>query len=191
MDVEETAISGVLLIKPQVFGDARGYFVETWQSARYAELGIPTTFVQDNISFSPHGVLRGLHWQSPYAQGKLVTVLQGEVFDVAVDLRPDSLTFGKWVGTVLSAENHYQLWVPPGLAHGFCVTSDTALFSYKCTEFYRPEAERCILWNDETLDIEWPLADVTVSSKDQAGMTFVQATGESKVWESGISTRSG
>ena len=165
-----------MLIKPKVFGDQRGYFIETYQEERYAEHGIPSVFVQDNLSFSAKGVLRGLHWQSPHSQGKLVSVLQGEVFDVAVDIRPSSPTFGEWVGRFLSSENHHQMWVPPGLAHGFCVTSETALFSYKCTDLYFPKAEKCIRWDDVDLDIQWPAQSMIVSEKDQNGISFREAT---------------
>ena len=180
MEIEPTEIKDVLLIKPKVFGDARGYFMETYQQYRYADLGIPAAFVQDNISFSPRGVLRGLHWQSPNEQGKLISVLQGEVYDVAVDLRSDSPTLGNWVSCYLSAENHHQLWIPPGLAHGFCVTSENALFSYKCTEFYDPTCEKCIRWDDANLNIEWPLKNVLVSEKDKQGMSFLEATAKHK-----------
>ena len=176
MEIESTKIADVMLIKPKVFGDQRGYFIETYQEERYAEYGIPSVFVQDNLSFSAKGVLRGLHWQSPHSQGKLVSVLQGEVFDVAVDIRPSSPTFGEWVGRFLSSENHHQMWVPPGLAHGFCVTSETALFSYKCTDLYFPKAEKCIRWDDVDLDIQWPAQSMIVSEKDQNGISFREAT---------------
>lgn len=176
MEVENTSIADVLLILPKVFGDDRGYFIETYNQNRYSDHFSCEPFVQDNISFSPKGVLRGLHWQNPNGQGKLVSVLQGEVFDVAVDIRPDSPTFGHWTGHYLSSENHRQLWIPPGLAHGFCVTSDSALFSYKCTDFYHPESEHCILWNDDDLAIDWPLSDVIVSEKDRRGLSFEAAT---------------
>jgi dTDP-4-dehydrorhamnose 3,5-epimerase len=181
MDFESTTIADVVLIKPKYFGDERGYFMETYQQERYAEHGIPNTFVQDNVSFSQRGVLRGLHWQSPHEQGKLVSVLYGEVFDVVVDIRPDSPSFGKWVGRFLSAQNHYQLWVPPGLAHGFCVTSKDALFSYKCTDFYAPAAERCIRWDDKQLNIDWPLKDVLVSEKDRLGLSFEEAVHDCRI----------
>lgn len=167
MHVIETNLPGVLIIEPKVFGDARGYFFETWQQARYAAIGIKENFVQDNISYSARGVLRGLHYQNPNTQGKLVTVLQGEVFDVAVDIRVGSPKFGQWTGVYLSGENHRQLWVPPGFAHGFCVTSETAYFSYKCTDVYTPQAEGGIIWNDSDIGIEWPLADVVLSDKDK------------------------
>ena len=172
MDVIETNIADVKLIKPRVFGDDRGLFQETFQAQRYREAGIEGDFVQDNVSFSQKGVLRGLHFQDPHPQGKLVYVLQGEVFDVAVDIRPTSPTCGQWVGEYLSSENHHQLWVPPGFAHGFCVTSETALFAYKCSGYYNPATEHCIVWNDNDLAITWPIKKPLVSSKDQQGAPF-------------------
>ena len=168
MKVERTALPGVLILEPKVFGDARGFFMETWNRSRYAEAGLPGEFVQDNVSYSRHGVLRGLHYQSPRAQGKLVHVLEGEVFDVAVDVRVGSPTFGRWAGATLSARNRRQLWIPPGFAHGFCVTGETALFCYKCTELYAPEHEGSILWNDPAIGIAWPLEHPTLSAKDAA-----------------------
>ena len=168
MKVERTALPGVLILEPKVFGDARGFFMETWNRSRYAEGGLPGEFVQDNVSYSRHGVLRGLHYQSPRAQGKLVHVLEGEVFDVAVDVRVGSPTFGRWAGATLSAQNRRQLWIPPGFAHGFCVTGETALFCYKCTELYAPEHEGSILWNDPAIGIAWPLEHPTLSAKDAA-----------------------
>lgn len=168
MKVERTALPGVLILEPKVFGDARGFFMETWNRSRYAEAGLPGEFVQDNVSYSRHGVLRGLHYQSPRAQGKLVHVLEGEVFDVAVDVRVGSPTFGRWAGATLSAQNRRQLWIPPGFAHGFCVTGETALFCYKCTELYDPEHEGSILWNDPAIGIAWPLEHPTLSAKDAA-----------------------
>lgn len=167
MNVIETNLPGVIIIEPKVFGDTRGYFFETWQQARYEAIGIKEKFVQDNVSFSARGVLRGLHYQKPNTQGKLVSVLQGEVFDVAVDIRVGSPNFGQWTGVLLSGENHRQLWVPPGFAHGFCVTSETAYFSYKCTDLYTPQAEGGIIWNDPDIGIEWPLVDVVLSDKDK------------------------
>lgn len=167
MKVTETKLPGVIIVEPKVFGDSRGFFQETWQKARYENIGIKETFVQDNLSFSTRGVLRGLHFQNPNSQGKLVSVFQGEVFDVAVDIRVDSPTFGQWSGVHLSGENHRQLWVPPGFAHGFCVLSDTAYFMYKCTDVYNPLAEGGILWNDPDIGIEWPLKEVTLSDKDK------------------------
>lgn len=168
MNVIETAIPGVLILEPSVFGDKRGFFMETWRDERYSELGIQGPFVQDNLSFSTCGVLRGLHYQHPHEQGKLVSVVQGEVFDVAVDIRVGSPSFGKWVGVTLSGDNHRQFWVPPGFAHGFCVLSETAYFTYKCTEVYTPAAEGGVAWNDPDIGIEWPLMTaVTLSDKDQ------------------------
>ncbi len=168
MKIQQTALPGVLILEPKAFGDARGFFMETWNRRRYVEAGLPGEFVQDNVSFSQHGVLRGLHYQHPNAQGKLVYVLQGEVFDVAVDVRVGSPSFGRWVGVTLSAENRRQFWVPPGFAHGFCVTGETALFCYKCTELYAPEHEGSILWNDPAIGIAWPLEHPTLSAKDAA-----------------------
>lgn len=167
MKVMQTTIPGVVIIEPKVFGDERGFFLETWQKERYAELGIEGEFVQDNVSLSRQGVLRGLHFQNPYGQGKLVTALQGEVFDVAVDIRVGSPTFGKWVGEILSGANKRQLWVPAGFAHGFCVLSEEALFSYKCTERYAPECESGIAWNDPAIGIQWPCSEVILSGKDE------------------------
>lgn len=168
MNVVETSLPGVVRIEPNRFDDERGYFFETWNSRRYAEAGIHGPFVQDNLSFSRRGVLRGLHFQNPRPQGKLVSVLRGEVFDVAVDVRRDSPTFRQWVGCVLSERNGHQMWVPPGFAHGFCVTGEEALFAYKCTEYYSPADEVTILWNDPEIGIEWPIRDVGVSPRDAA-----------------------
>ena len=167
MQIHETAIDGVLLIEPKVFGDSRGFFMELWNQERYQAAGLNVSFVQDNLSRSRHGTLRGLHYQNPNPQGKLVYVLEGEVFDVAVDIRPDSPTFGRWVGYTLSAENHRQLYIPPGLAHGFCVTSETALFAYKCTDFYRPAYEGSIAWDDPQLAIPWPVSEPLLSDRDR------------------------
>lgn len=167
MEIIETGLSGVVLIKPGVFGDVRGFFMETWHHMRYQEVGLPADFVQDNLSFSTQGILRGLHYQYPHAQGKLVSVLQGEVFDVAVDIRRGSPTFGRWFGTLLSSDNKRQLYVPEGFAHGFCVTSATALFAYKCTDYYHPEHEKGVLWNDVALGIAWPVAAPSLSDKDR------------------------
>lgn len=170
MNVIATALPGALIIEPRVFGDSRGFFLESWQRDRYAAAGLPADFVQDNLSLSRRGVLRGLHFQHPRGQGKLVYVLQGEVYDVAVDIRPDSPTFGRWEGVLLSAENKRQFYVPPGFAHGFCVTSDTALFAYKCSEIYDPTVEGCILWNDPDLGIPWPIDAPELSTKDRQGI---------------------
>jgi len=166
MNVLETSLSGLKIIEPKVFGDQRGYFLEIWNRKRYAEVGIDVDFVQDNLSLSRSGVVRGLHYQYPETQGKLVYVLQGEVFDVAVDIRKDSPTFGKWEGVVLSDENKRQLYVPEGFAHGFCVLSETALFAYKCTALYNPQVEGGILWNDPEIGIDWPVTDPVLSEKD-------------------------
>lgn len=170
MIIEPTPLQGCLLIKPDVFGDARGFFQETWNLRRYTELGLDRHFVQDNLSFSTRGILRGLHFQNPRPQGKLVYVLQGEVFDVAVDIRADSPTFGQWYGTTLSADNHHQLFIPEGFAHGFCVTSETALFAYKCTDFYSPDCEQCIAHDDPGLAIDWPIKAPQLSQKDREGL---------------------
>ncbi len=167
MKVIETPLAGLLIIEPKVFGDERGFFLETWSRKRYQEVGINVDFVQDNLSCSRRGVLRGLHFQNPQPQGKLVYVLQGEVFDVAVDIRKGSPTFGRWHGVVLSDDNKRQFWVPAGFAHGFCVTSETALFTYKCTELYAPKHERSIRWDDPTLAIDWPITEPQVSDKDR------------------------
>lgn len=172
MDVERTCLEGVLCIKPKVWSDTRGYFVEIWQEQRYAAHGITLPFVQDNHSCSGRGSLRGLHFQRKFPQGKLVHVTLGEVFDVAVDIRPGSPTFGHWYGAVLSAANQHQLWVPPGLAHGFCVLSDVAHFHYKCTERYHPEDEGCIRWNDPDLGIQWPVTTPLLSAKDAAASSW-------------------
>lgn len=169
MQVESLAIPEVKLIKPRVFGDERGFFLETFSSERYAEHGIDLPFVQDNLSYSRKGILRGLHLQNPHAQGKLVSCVKGAVFDVAADIRAGSPTFGKWVGATLTAEGHEQLWVPPGFAHGFLVLSEDALFSYKCTDGYHPSCEMSVAWNDPTLAIDWPLeGEPTLSEKDAA-----------------------
>lgn len=172
MQVTETSLPGVLLVKPKVFKDPRGFFLETWHAERYEKFGIPHQFVQDNVSYSERGVLRGLHFQNPYPQGKLLSVLMGEVYDVAVDIRVGSPHFGKWFGTSLSSENNHQLWIPAGFAHGFCVTSPTAMVSYKCTEFYHPESEVSILWNDPEINIQWPELEVQLSVKDSRGFSF-------------------
>jgi dTDP-4-dehydrorhamnose 3,5-epimerase len=178
MKVTPCAIADVLLIEPRVFGDPRGFFYESFnQRAFHQATGVNTQFVQDNHSKSARGVLRGLHYQIHQPQGKLVRVVAGEVFDVAVDLRRDSPTWGQWVGEVLSGDNKRQLWIPPGLAHGFMVLSETAEFLYKTTDYYAPEHERCIAWNDPTLAIAWPELDVPpkLSAKDAAGMAFLAA----------------
>lgn len=173
-----TAIADVVCIEPKVFGDARGFFMETWERAKFAAGGIDVDFVQDNHSASAQWVLRGLHYQLRKPQGKLVRVVQGEVFDVAVDMRRSSPTFGKWVGERLSAQNRRMLWIPPGFAHGFLVLSERCEFVYKCTDFYDPGSERSLLWNDAHVGIEWPLpagVDPTVAAKDAQGARFEQA----------------
>ena len=176
MEVVKTPIEGVLLIKPQVFGDERGYFVETWQKERYEAAGINLPFVQDNHSKSTKGILRGLHFQKQHPQGKLVMVSLGEVFDVAVDIRKGSPTFGKWFGAILNQENQNQLWIPPGMAHGFVVLSDVAHFHYKCTDFNHPGDEGSIRWNDPTIGIDWPYKEEPVlSAKDQIAPFFKDA----------------
>jgi len=169
VNILATELPGVLIIEPKVFGDDRGFFMETYQRVRYAEHGIAEDLVQDNLSFSRRGVLRGLHLQWPYPQGKLVQVFKGEVFDVAVDLRRGSPTFGRWVGERLSGENKRQLWIPAGFAHGFCVTSFDALFAYKCSELYHPETELSVRWDDPDIGIDWPLdGEPDLSPKDVA-----------------------
>jgi dTDP-4-dehydrorhamnose 3,5-epimerase len=166
--VIQAELPGVLVIEPRVFGDERGFFLETWQQERYAAAGIPARMVQDNQSFSRRGVLRGLHIQHPQAQGKLVQVYQGEVFDVAVDLRRGSPSFGRWIGVTLSGEDKRQLWVPPGFAHGFLVTSETALFAYKCSDYYHPETEFSVRWDDPEIGVRWPLdGPPELSQKDR------------------------
>ena len=176
MKVTQLAIPDVFLIEPDVYGDQRGFFQETYRQEKYAELGILGPFVQDNHSRSRRGVLRGLHYQLVQPQGKLVSAARGEVFDVAVDIRKGSKTFGQWVGEVLSDSNHFQLYIPPGFAHGFCVLSEEADFMYKCTDYYHPQSERSILWNDPALNIEWPLNEneVSLSAKDQVASMLSQ-----------------
>jgi dTDP-4-dehydrorhamnose 3,5-epimerase len=169
VDVTDGPLPGMRIVRPRVFKDARGWFRETYSAARYAAAGIVLPFVQDNLSWSAHGVLRGLHLQSPHEQGKLVSVLRGEVFDVAVDLRVGSPSFGKSAAVVLSEDNGTQVYLPPGLAHGFVVTSDHALFSYKCTADYHPEAEITLRWDDSALGISWPAVEISVSEKDRDG----------------------
>jgi len=166
MNVKETKLPGVLVLEPDVFSDERGFFLETWNRTRYENAGIQGPFVQDNASFSKKGVLRGLHFQYPQSQGKLVQVLSGQVVDVAVDIRVGSPTFGQWISEVLSDANHRQMYIPPGFAHGYYVTSETAVFSYKCTDFYNPATESGIIWNDPDLKIKWPMKEPIVSPKD-------------------------
>ncbi len=176
MNVTRTSLPDVLLIEPKVFGDSRGFFFESWNARAFAAAGIPAAFVQDNHSRSSRGVLRGLHYQVEQVQGKLVRVIAGEVYDVAVDLRRSSSTFGRWTGVTLSAENHRMVWVPPGFGHGFLVVSDAAEFLYKTTDYYAPEHERTIAWDDPDLAIAWPLAGPpALSAKDKVGVRFRDA----------------
>lgn len=175
LTVEKTPIDGVVIVTPAVYGDERGYFTETYNERDYAEVGIDVRFVQDNQSRSRRGVLRGLHFQKNYPQSKLVRVLEGEVFDVAVDLRPESPTYGQWVGVLLTAENHKQFFVPRGFAHGFLVLSETATFAYKCDEFYHPEDEGGLAWNDPTVGVAWPITpdmELLLSEKDRRQPTL-------------------
>lgn len=168
MKIIETALPGVLIIEPAVFGDERGFFLESFHAKRYRDAGIDMVFVQDNHSRSRKGVLRGLHFQRRYPQGKLVRVSRGSIFDVAVDINPASPTFGQYVGVTLSDENHRQMWIPPGYAHGFCVLSEVADFEYKCTDLYYPEDEGGVLWSDPDLNIQWPITEPLLSAKDLA-----------------------
>ncbi|KJS31066.1 MAG: dTDP-4-dehydrorhamnose 3,5-epimerase [Desulfatitalea sp. BRH_c12] len=167
MKITPTQLKDVLIIEPQVFGDQRGYFLETYQSRRYADAGIGLPFVQDNISFSQQGTLRGLHYQYPNGQAKMVQVLQGEIFDVAVDIRRGSPTFGQSVGVALCGASHQQLYIPPGFAHGFCVISPSALFMYKCSDYYAPQHEGGLRWNDPDLRIAWPVREPILSERDR------------------------
>ncbi|GMQ47882.1 dTDP-4-dehydrorhamnose 3,5-epimerase [Vibrio sp. 10N] len=178
MKIIDTAIPDVKIIEPQVFGDERGFFMETFRTTTFNEQCAERDFVQENHSKSSQGILRGLHYQTENTQGKLVRVVKGEVFDVAVDMRKDSPTFGQWVGVYLSEQNKKQLWVPEGFAHGFYVTSEEAEFVYKCTDFYNPNAEVSIKWDDPSLDIKWPLVDnlpPSLSAKDETGLKFTEA----------------
>lgn len=177
MNIIETEIPGVLIIEPRVHGDERGWFSESWQADRYKAAGIPGPFVQDNMAKSGKGILRGLHVQHPHAQGKLVQVITGSVFDVAVDIRVGSPTFGKWVGVDLSDANKRQFWLPAGFAHGYLVTSEEAIFSYKCTDTYHPETELSIVWNDPGIGIHWPLEGrPLLSDKDASAGTLSSIT---------------
>jgi dTDP-4-dehydrorhamnose 3,5-epimerase len=178
VDFHQTDLPGLVRIEPRVFGDERGFFMESWQAKKFADAGIDAVFVQDNHSKSVQGALRGLHYQINHAQGKLVRVVAGEVFDVAVDLRRSSPAFGRWAGFRLSAENKRMLWVPPGFAHGFYVLSPSAEFLYKCTDYWSPDDERTIVWNDPAVGVNWPLIDgrpPLLSAKDQAGRTLAEA----------------
>lgn len=173
MHIFETTIPGLKIIQPRIYKDNRGHFFEIFQKKLYQKLlRIEYDFVQDNYSYSYKNVLRGLHFQKDNPQGKLLRVVQGKVFDVAVDIRKDSKTFGKWVGMILSSDNHTQLWVPPGFAHGFQVLSDFAAFEYKCTDYYNPSSEECLSWNDPTININWPMKNPILSDKDKLGKTL-------------------
>jgi len=176
--VIETALAGVLIIEPKVFGDHRGFFLESFQTERYRDAGIDLPFVQDNHSRSQRGVLRGLHFQRTRPQGKLVSVSRGSVYDVAVDINPQSATCGQYVGVELNDENHRQLWVPPGYAHGFCVLSEVADFQYKCTDLYFPEDEGGLIWNDPEVNVPWPIEQPLLSAKDQLNPTLQQLLGK-------------
>jgi dTDP-4-dehydrorhamnose 3,5-epimerase len=168
MEVIHTTLPEVLLVRPRVFRDERGSFLETWRRERYAAAGLPETWAQDNAAVSTRGVLRGLHYQHPHAQGKLVMALHGEVFDVAVDIRPRSSNFGRWYGATLSADNGHQLWIPPGFAHGYLVTSDVAVFAYKCTTAYHREGDAAVAWDDPDIGIRWPAGNPRLSPRDAA-----------------------
>lgn len=172
IEVKESSIEGLRIIKPKVFCDDRGYFEETWNKINYNEIGIIENFVQDNCSLSKKGTLRGLHYQKNHPQGKIVYVTQGEVFDVVVDIRPKSRTFGKWYGIYLNDKNHLQLWIPKGFAHGFYVTTEVALLNYKCTDYYHPEDQYSIKWDDPSLKIEWPGVVNEISDKDKNAEYF-------------------
>jgi dTDP-4-dehydrorhamnose 3,5-epimerase len=167
MKIIETQLAGVKIIQPDIFTDDRGYFLETYQERRYEEHGIKVDFVQDNLSFSTKGTLRGLHYQYPHPQAKLVQVIQGEVLDVIVDIRKGSPTFGKWTGIRLSQKNRKQVFAPEGFAHGYCVLSDNAIFAYKCSDFYTPECEKGVLWSDPDIGIGWPVEMPILSEKDE------------------------
>ena len=177
MNVQSLSIPEVILIEPKVYADDRGFFFESFNQQKFEKLtGISASFVQDNQSKSERGVLRGLHYQMPpKAQGKLIRVIQGEIFDVAVDIRKSSPNFGQWVGEILSGENKKQLWIPEGFAHGFVTISETAEVLYKATDYYAPELERSIIWNDEDIDIQWPLKDPNLSHKDMMAVSFKEA----------------
>ena len=176
MKIHRTEFDGLIYLEPKIFGDSRGWFYESWNKERYSEIGITEDFVQDNFSFSCRSVLRGLHYQKPYTQEKLVSVIEGKVWDVVVDLRRNSPTFAKWQGFPLTGEKKEQLYIPKGFAHGFCVVSETAIFHYKCTDKYSPESEHGIIWNDSTLNISWPIKDPIISEKDKKYPRFSELT---------------
>jgi dTDP-4-dehydrorhamnose 3,5-epimerase len=177
MEFQRLEIPDLVLIKPKVFGDSRGFFFESWEARKFAAAGVDVEFVQDNCSRSVQGTLRGLHYQIQQPQGKLVRVTNGEVYDVAVDIRRNSASFGRWVSTILSADNKHQLWIPPGFAHGFYVLSESAEFFYKCTDYYNPQHERTLRWDDARLGIAWPLGGAIplLSAKDQQGKSLLDA----------------
>jgi dTDP-4-dehydrorhamnose 3,5-epimerase len=184
MKVTEAPLDGVKVIETRIFRDDRGHFLEVWNARRYAEAGLDREFVQDNVSISRRGVIRGLHYQHPNGQAKLVSVLEGEIWDVAVDVRRGSPTFGEWYGLTLSADNGVQLYIPEGFAHGFAVVSERAVVTYKCTEFHNPGSERTLLWEDPVLGIEWPVADPVLSEKDSLGSPLRKmAEGELPRWK--------
>jgi len=172
MKVIKTKLEGALIFEPKIFGDDRGFFMETWNYERYKEAGLDVKFIQSNLSKSAKGVLRGLHFQNPNPQGKLVQILTGEVFDVAVDIRKGSPTFGQWHGEILTGDNHKQFYIPEGFAHGFCVLSESAIFSYMCTDVYDTQSESSLIWNDPTIAIEWPIDDPLLSDKDKNALTL-------------------
>jgi dTDP-4-dehydrorhamnose 3,5-epimerase len=179
MNIIETALPGVIVLEPKVFGDQRGFFMETWTRERYCAAGINHEFVQDNLSSSCQGTLRGLHFQHPQGQGKLVQVLSGAIFDVVVDIRSDSPCFGQWFGTELNGQKHNQMYIPPGFAHGFYVLSENALFSYKCTDYYSPQTEGGILWDDPDIGIDWPLQGPPIlSDRDQQHSKLADIPGQ-------------
>ena len=178
MKIIETSLPGCLVIEPAVFGDERGVFFETWNADRFGEHGLPMKFVQSNVSTSVKGVLRGLHYQWPRSQGKLVSVLEGEVYDVAVDIRRGSPTFGRWEAVILSADNRRQLWIPEGFAHGFAVLSEHAVFNYQCTDVYVKEADAGVRWNDGDIGVDWPVSDPLLSAKDEKAPFLADISGD-------------
>ena len=178
MKIIETSLPGCLVIEPAVFGDERGVFFETWNADRFGEHGLPLTFVQSTVSTSVKGVLRGLHYQWPRPQGKLVSVLEGEVYDVAVDIRRGSPNFGRWEAVILSADNRRQLWIPEGFAHGFAVLSEHAVFSYLCTDVYVKEADAGVRWNDGDIGVDWPISDPLLSAKDEKAPFLADISGD-------------